>query len=369
VKRLLGVILLVLVGAGVAAGALAWHALEAFRRTPHGTSEPKIVEIPPGASAHAVVRALARAGALSDERLAWWYVRWVRRDHRPFRTGEYEFEGPLRPDDVLERVWRGEVLLHRFTVPEGLRMDEIADIVGRSGLARAEDFLAVARDPAVARALGVPYSNLEGFLFPDTYAFPRTTTARDIAAAMVARFRTEYEAASAARGPAVSLDEGQAATLASIVEKETGQPDERPRIACVFHNRLRLGMRLQTDPTVMYATMLRTGRWSKNISKADLVAAHPYNTYTTGGLPPGPIANAGAAALHAALAPAECKDLYFVSRNDGTHVFCPDLACHAAAVRTWQVEFFRRRRAGTQPPGSPSRALAQRASPRGKAAR
>jgi UPF0755 protein len=135
---------------------------------------------------------------------------------------------------------------------------------------------------------------------------------------------------------------GEAATFASIVEKETGRPEERAHIACVFHNRLRRGMRLQTDPTVMYATMLRTGRWSRNISRADLLAPHPYNTYTTAGLPPGPIANAGAAALRAALAPSECRDLYFVSRNDGSHVFCPDLVCHNAAVRQWQVEFFRR---------------------------
>jgi UPF0755 protein len=103
-------------------------------------------------------------------------------------------------------------------------------------------------------------------------------------------------------------------------------------------------MRLQTDPTVMYATMLRTGRWSRNITRADLLAPHPYNTYTSAGLPPGPIANAGAAALRATLAPADCSDLYFVSRNDGTHVFCPDLRCHNAAVREWQVEFFRRPR-------------------------
>jgi UPF0755 protein len=133
-------------------------------------------------------------------------------------------------------------------------------------------------------------------------------------------------------------------TLASIVEKETGQPDERPRISCVFHNRLRIHMPLQTDPTVMYAAMLRTGHWSRNITKADLLAPHPYNTYTTAGLPPGPIANPGAAALEAALRPSVCHDLYFVSRNDGTHVFCPDLACHAAAVRTWQVEYFKHAR-------------------------
>ena len=158
---------------------------------------------------------------------------------------------------------------------------------------------------------------------------------------MVDRFKEEWGKAQAVRAKGITLDLSKAVTLASIVEKETGQPDERPRIACVFMNRLRKGMRLQTDPTVMYATMLRTGRWSKNISKADLLTPHPYNTYTTAGLPPGPIANPGAASLEAVLAPTVCHDLYFVSRNDGTHIFCPNLACHAAAVETWQVQYFR----------------------------
>jgi UPF0755 protein len=347
VRRVLGALLVLVLLVALAAGvlvALAWRELEAFRATPYGGPEEKVVVVPNGASARAVVRALAHAGVLSEERRAWRYFRWVKRDPRTFRSGEYGFAGPLTPDQVFERVYSGQVKLHRFTVPEGLRADEIAEIVGRSGLARAEDFLAVARDPAVARALGLPYPGLEGFLFPDTYAFPRGVGARQIADAMVARFKEEYAVADAQRRPGVSFGVGETAVFASIVEKETGREDERPRISCVFHNRLRLGMRLQTDPTVMYATMLRTGRWSRNISRADLVAVHPYNTYTTAGLPPGPIANAGGAALRAALAPASCNDLYFVSRNDGSHVFCPTLACHSAAVREWQVEFFRRAR-------------------------
>jgi UPF0755 protein len=344
-RKALGLVLALVVAAAGAAGWALWTVRE-FRATPYGSPQEKVVEIPAGASGRAVVHALAAAGALSDERLAWWTVRWLRRDPRPFRAGEYAFQGPLPPDEVLDRVQRGEVKLHRFTVPEGLRMDETAAVVEHSGLATAADLLAVARDAAVARALGVPFSNLEGFLFPDTYAFPRGVSARAIAEAMVHRFKEEYARADAARKPGVSLGEGEATVLASIVEKETGRADERPRIACVFHNRLRLGMRLQTDPTVMYATMLRTGRWSKNITRADLLAPHPYNTYTTAGLPPGPIASPGAAALQATLAPAECRDLYFVSRNDGSHVFCPDLKCHAAAVRTWQVDYFRAQRRG-----------------------
>jgi len=344
VRRTILVVLALVLVVAAAAGALAWRTLALFRDTPYGSLDEKVVVVPPGAPAHAVVRALAHGGVLSDEKLARWYVRLLRRDAQRFRAGEYAFSGPLRPDEVLDRVVRGEVRLHRFTVPEGLRADEIAALVGRSGLATEADFLAAVHDPALARSLGLPYSGLEGFLFPETYSFPLGVTARTIATAMVERFEEEYAKADAQRTPGVAFGMGEAATFASIVEKETGQPEERPRISCVFHNRLRLGMRLQTDPTVMYATMLRTGRWSKNITRADLVAPHPYNTYTTAGLPPGPIANAGAAALRATLAPASCKDLYFVSRNDGTHVFCPDLRCHNAAVQQWQIDYFRRRK-------------------------
>jgi UPF0755 protein len=342
-RTLLGVAAAALL-VGIAAAGLAWRELALFRETPYGSLDEKIVVVPSGASARAVVRTLAQAGALSDEPIAWRYVRWVKRDPRPLRAGEYAFAGPLRPDEVLERVYRGEVKLHRFTVPEGLRADEIAPLVARSGLATEAEFLAAARDPELAHSLGLPYGGLEGFLFPDTYAFARGVTARAIAGEMVERFKEEYAKADGLRRPGVVFTMGEATTFASIVEKETGRPEERPRISCVFHNRLKAGMRLQTDPTVMYATMLRTGRWSRNISRADLLAPHPYNTYTTAGLPPGPIANPGAAALRAALSPADCSDLFFVSRNDGTHVFCPDLRCHNAAVREWQVEFFRRER-------------------------
>jgi UPF0755 protein len=347
VKRLLrtlGLLLLVALAGAGAFALVAWRQLEAFRTTPHGGAEETVVEIAPGSSPRAVVRALARAGVLADGEQAWRYVRWVKRDPRPFKAGEYAFAGPLTPDQALERVYKGEIKLYRFTVPEGLRVEEAAEIVGKSGLATAEAITLLARDPAVARALGVPFDSLEGYLFPDTYAFARGVTARQIVEGMVRRFREAYAAAASARAPEVTLGEAEAVVLASIIEKETGQPAERPRISCVFHNRLHRKMKLQTDPTVMYATFLRTGRWSRNITKADLLAPHPYNTYTTPGLPPGPIASPGQAALAAALAPATCPDLFFVSRNDGTHVFCPDLACHEAAVRQWQVEFFRRKR-------------------------
>jgi UPF0755 protein len=346
VRRVLRAVMALLAVVVVLAGVLAfllWRQFDAFRSARFGTTDEKVVEVPPGASAHAVVRALAKAGVLSDGELAWRYVRFVKRDPRQFKTGEYAFTGPLTPDEALERIYKGEVRLYRFTVPEGVRLDDIAEIVGRSSLVPAEGFLLLAHSAAEAHALGIPADDLEGYLFPDTYAFARGVPARQILEAMVRRSYGEYDRADAHRSPDVQLDRAAAMTLASIIEKETGQPAERPRISCVFHNRLARKMKLQTDPTVMYATYLRTGRWSKNISRADLLTPHPYNTYTTPGLPPGPIASPGAASIQAALAPATCTDLYFVSRNDGTHIFCPDLACHTRAVKQWQVEFFRRK--------------------------
>lgn len=343
-KRILRTILLAGVLAAVVVGFGAWKVFGRFRDAPWGSPEEKIVVVPSGASPRTVVRLLARAGVVSDDRTAWLYVRWFRRDPRPFKAGQYAFAGALRPDEALDRIHKGEVKLYRFTVPEGLRIEEIAEIVGRSGLAKAEDVARLARDPALASALDVPFPTLEGYLFPDTYAFAWGVTPQRILEAMVRRFREVLAASEAKRQPTVLLSERELVTLASIVEKETGRPAERPRIACVFHNRLKKGMRLQTNPTVMYATFLRTGRWSKNISKADLLTPHPYNTYAVAGLPPGPIANPGAAAVEAALSPSDCTDLYFVSKNDGTHTFCPDLKCHNAAVQQWQVEFHRRKR-------------------------
>jgi UPF0755 protein len=354
IVRLLGLLVFLAVAAGGAFVWTTWRELRAFRDTPYGSGSEKIVEIDPGTSAHGVIRRLAESGVLSDEGTAWRYMRMWKRDKRMLKAGEYAFSGPLLPDDVLERIYKGEVKSWKFTVPEGLRADEIAPIIERASLGRSAELLALMRDPEVARDLELPFPSMEGFLFPDTYAFPRSVKPGDLLAAMVARYREAWKRADARRRPGVTLDEGQAVILASIIEKETGRGDERQRISCVFHNRLARGMKLQTDPTVMYATMLRKGgRWSNNITRKDLGAPHPYNTYAVAGLPPGPIANPGEAALVAAVSPSDCKDLYFVSRNDGSHVFCPDLRCHQAAVREWQVEFFRARKAARESAKAP----------------
>ena len=346
VVRLLGVLVFLAVLAGGAFVWTTWRELREFRDTPFGSGAEKIVEIDPGTNARGVIRRLAEAGAISDEETAWRFLRMWKRDKRTLKAGEYAFSGPLLPEDVLERIYKGEVKTWKFTVPEGLRADEIAPIIEKASLGAADEYLALMRDPEVAEEFGLPYPSLEGFLFPSTYAFPHSAKPKEVLSAMVARYREAWQVAESKRRPGVTLDEGQAVVLASIIEKETGKGNERQRISCVFHNRLAKGMKLQTDPTVMYATMLRKGgRWSNNITKKDLSAPHPYNTYAVAGLPPGPISNPGEAALVAAVSPSDCRDLYFVSRNDGSHVFCPDHRCHQAAVQEWQVEFHRTRKA------------------------
>jgi len=210
---------------------------------------------------------------------------------------------------VLGKLVRGDIKLYRFTVAEGppCRRDGAGHrrhrAVPGSGVPQDR------RDPSSPKKYGVPGPSLEGYLFPDTYSLPRGAGCGGVVHAMVSRFQKAWQQADAERLPSVTLDDLQAVTLASIVEKETGRPEERPRISCVFHNRLKKKMRLQTDPTVVYALLLSNDfKWDHNIHKDDLLLQpRRYNTYFIKGLPPGPIANPGLAALEAALHPVACR--------------------------------------------------------------
>jgi UPF0755 protein len=346
VKKVLLALLALVVLAGAAAGG--WYVMRerritAFAATPLTLSAPVTVDIPSGTGPKVLSRMLAEAGVVSDTDLLYLYIR--REELGPkLRAGEYEFTESFTPVQALEKIISGQVKTYHFTVPEGLRVEEILPIVAGSELKLDQHKLEeLAANKGFLKKLGVPAGNIEGFLFPDTYTFTRKATEESVLTKMVGRALEEYRRFDAQRKDGVKLDVLQTFTLASIVEKETGAPEERPHISCIFHNRLKRGMKLQTDPTVIYAMKLLRGVYSKNITRRDLETAHPYNTYTMTGLPPGPIASPGAAAIEAALNPQNCDDLFFVSRNDGTHIFCPTLECHEAAVNQWQVEFFRKR--------------------------
>jgi UPF0755 protein len=331
---LLGVGLVILVAGGAA--GVWYYRFQHFVRTPFGAPGERIVEIPAGATLSEVSRTLEAAGAVSDGWRFYLYGR-IEGAERKLKRGEYGLALPATPTALLAQLLSGKVKTYKVTVPEGLRMDEIAPLFGEAGVADPRALLAAMRDPALMKRLAVPNPTAEGFLFPDTYLEPKGRKPASIVAELVQHFKAAYARARAVPG-ASKLTLLQAVTLASIVEKETGAAEERPRISCVFHNRLRLGMKLQTDPTVIYAVLLAEGHFDGNLTKAMLLRPHPYNTYSVHGLPPGPIANPGYAALFAALHPIACRDLYFVAKGNGTHAFCPTLECHNQNVQHFQIE-------------------------------
>lgn len=336
-KVLLLLLAVLLLGAAGAAGWFWWHEqrITHFATAAFGTGT-RVVEIPAGTNPKGVAKLLAEAKVVADADLMY---AWLKREKLgpKLRAGEYEFQGALTPKQATDKIISGQVKLYRFTVPEGLRVDEILPLLAASDLHLDLGKLKqLAATPAFVRKTGVPADGFEGFLLPDTYSFQKGASEEQVLAKMVAR--TLEELKKSPRRKDVKLDLLEAITLASIIEKETGasELDQRAHISCVFHNRLRESWRLDTDPTVIYAMMLLRGQYSKNLTKKDLETQHPYNTYRNKGLPPGPIANPGVAAIHAALNPIECKDFFFVSRNDGTSVFCPDTKCHNAAVEKFQ---------------------------------
>ncbi|MDR3155275.1 MAG: endolytic transglycosylase MltG [Deltaproteobacteria bacterium] len=300
---------------------------------PESSSREVLVSIPQGAGYPQIAQILQDAGVIRDKDAFLWAVRISSKLKRPVavKAGEQALDPSLNAWETLALLVRGNFKRYPFTVPEGWAMADIARQVELSGLGSSSDFLALCRDPELVRSLGIEAPSLEGYLFPETYSFPRGTPLRSVVKAMTDQFFkvwAKYSSQAAARG----LSMNEAVTLASIVEKETGDPAERPLISAVFHNRLAKKMRLQTDPTVIYGIPDFNG----NITRAHLETPHAWNTYVIQGLPPGPIASPGEAAIRAAVSPAAADYLYFVSKNDGTHHFSSTLKEHNRMVAQYQ---------------------------------
>ncbi len=338
-KRLLLLILLALGVAAVAGGVWVMRTVSA----PHaGFTGETFVDIPQGESTAGIGRRLVAAGVIRDPLTFRLAMRWHARG-RSLKAGEYRFTEPASPATVIDRLARGDVHLVAITFPEGLTAEEMSKLFEQAGFGSAAAFLEAVRSPAAIAALDPAADTLEGYLFPDTYHLPRAIAAEALVDRMVRRFKGVFDADMQARARATGLTVRQLMSLAALVEKETARADERAIVSAVYHNRLRIGMPMQADPTVIYA-LKRAGRWDGNITRADLQFDSPYNTYRYPGLPPGPIVSPGKAAIEAAIAPADVKYLYFVSRNDGSHVFATTLAEHNRNVQRWQVEYFRNRR-------------------------
>ena len=331
-KRL-AIVFLMLVAA---AGAGAWW-MKVRLDTPYRAFQDAevFVDLPPGTGVSAIGERLSDAGVVPDP---WTFRLAVRLAgvERRLQAGEYRFAAAATPREVALRLARGDVYTKSITFPEGLTVEEMAAVFGRSGLGTPVDFEAAASDVALVAELDPDAQTLEGYLFPSTYALPRRAGATGTVVAMVNGFTHAFDARLRADAAARHLTPREVVTLASIIEKETSRPEERPIVSAVYQNRLRIGMSLQCDPTVIYALML-AGRWDGNIRKSDLQIDSPYNTYRHPGLPPGPIASPGRSALDAAVHPADVKYLYFVSRNDGTHVFAETLEEHNRNVARYQI--------------------------------
>jgi UPF0755 protein len=294
-----------------------------------GFQKEVFLEIPKGASTPAIARKLADAGVIES---FWGFL--LARGFRygtKLQAGEYRFSTPASTLDVYARIARGDVFYFELAIPEGLNMFDIASVVDRVGLMPPSDFLAAARNPSLIRDLDAEAPTLEGYLFPDTYRVTRHTTARELCRILTQRFRAEWQRLGA------SADVHRTVTLASLIEKEAAVPGDRPLIASVFQNRLKLGMKLDCDPTTIYAALL-DNRYRGTIHRSDLASVNLYNTYQHAGLPPGPIANPGIASLKAALEPAASDYLYFVARPDGSgrHQFSTDIAAHRLAAARYR---------------------------------
>jgi UPF0755 protein len=294
-----------------------------------GFGKDVFVDIPKGSSAVTMGRLLAQDGVVRNR---WLFV--LARALRPrakLQAGEYLFSKPASVWNVFDRMARGDVFYYALVVPEGATSFDIAASLDQLGVISRQDFLAAARDPSAIRDLAPDAPSLEGYLFPETYRIARHTTAAQLCRQMTDRFRQAWKAAGG------SGHVNSTVTLASLVEKETARPEERPQIASVFQNRLKRDMTLDCDPTTIYAAMLEN-RYTGVIHKSNLDDKNPYNTYQHTGLPPGPIANAGADALGAALHPAETSYLYFVAKPDGSggHQFSRTSEEHKLAVQRYR---------------------------------
>lgn len=291
-----------------------------------------IVRIPKGAGLKDISSKLEQSAVIKNDKLFILYVMSEGRQN-DLKAGEYKFDKGSTMSEVVSKIVAGDVLLYRVTIPEGLTVKEIAELLGKNGVVDEQEFILEIQNKELLRELlGKNAISFEGYLFPETYSYSRVPSSQELIRLMVDRFKAVYEPLKDLRDK-VNLTDKEVLTLASIIEKETGAAFERPMISAVFHNRLRIGMKLDSDPTVIYGM---GERYAGNLRRRDLREVTEYNTYVIKGLPPGPIANPGKASILATLNPADVNYLYFVSKGDGTHHFSPNYREHQRAVFKYQ---------------------------------
>jgi UPF0755 protein len=312
---------------------LNFHAYSHAPVTGKEDDRTATVEIPRGADFAAVTDILEQSGFVTN-RTMFYMLAFMESAPTQIRAGEYEFTGSMSPRDILSKMVQGRVKGYRMPIPEGFTVRKIAARLADWGLVDRDRFLQLAEDETFLTSLSIHGPSIEGYLFPDTYVLTKSMDERAILKFMVRRFRAAVRPDMIDHARQLGFSLNEIVTLASIIEKEGGPPEEKPFIAAVFHNRLKKGMRLQSDPTVIYGLKSFDG----NLTKEDLRKRTPYNTYRIKGLPPGPICNPGLDSIRAALNPAPVDNLYFVSKNNGSHYFSSHLDDHIKAVIKYQIK-------------------------------
>jgi len=321
-----------LIGAVLALLVLLVYRAYVFLVTPPSQNQSyRILEVEEGASFKTVIRLLEEEGLITN-RYFFLLLGKLSGAERQIKPGEYAFHTAMRPKEILDILIAGKSLEYQVSIPEGYNVRQIAQVLSEEHLTNPEAFLRLANDPKVAQSFGFDGPSLEGYLYPDTYYFPKRIKPEEVIKRMVSEFQGLWDEELRSKAESIGMTQREVVTMASIIEKETGSDAERRLISAVFHNRLKKKMRLQSDPTVVYAVDDFHGL----ITHRDLLVPTPYNTYQFDGLPPGPISNPGRESLLAAADPAPVDFLYFVSRNDGSHYFSKNLRDHSKAVTRYQ---------------------------------
>ena len=329
--------------AGSLCGFIVFLGYE-FTQTAMSTESQEVIyEVIPGKGFQQIATELFQQKVIKNATAFSLYAR-IKNLRGKIKTGEYLLNRNMKPDQILSVLTSGKSIARPLTISEGLNIFEIADLVEKAKVGTAADFMTTVRDPLFIQGLfkeaglsiAIPPS-LEGFLYPETYQVTKFTDIKSLVRSMFAGFVKVFSAIQMSNYPN-QLSPLEIVTLASIIEKETGAPEERPLISSVFHNRMVKKMRLQTDPTIIYGIAMETGKVPENISRADILRPTKYNTYSIYGLPPGPISNPGRESLLAAMKPVESRALFFVSQNNGTHIFSETLEQHTNAVKKFQID-------------------------------
>lgn len=324
----------ILVAVITAAGSAGWVYTEIVTPYRGAQSEETFVKIPRGMATDSIADLLVDAGILRNRIPFIIYLRFTRQADR-IQAGEYRFSEPSSPRQIARRLVLGDVFYRAVTIPEGLTSMETIALLSQKGFGEKGEMQSAFRNTEWISDLAPDARNLEGYLFPDTYHFGREADSYTIIRSMVEQFRKKYVQIQKQIPMPEGWNVSRTVVLASMIEKEARKAEERPLISSVYHNRLERRIPLACDATIIYAMKL-DGTWNGNIRKADLSMESPYNTYLNRGLPPGPIANPGADSLQAALKPADTEYIYYVSRNDGTHVFSKNYRDHQRAVDQYQ---------------------------------